>query len=97
MPSTALVFQEHGTQVAVVTDDDRIHLKTIKIATLMDQIVEVEEGLSADDRIVNNPSAALVEGNKVRIVTPAPGYDLLNGETKAQEAISPKEQPTKSL
>ena len=97
MPSTALVFQEHGTQVAVVTDDDRIHLKTIKIATLMDQIVEVEEGLSADDSIVNNPSAALVEGNKVRIVTPAPGYDLLNGETKAQEAISPKEQPTKSL
>jgi RND family efflux transporter MFP subunit len=97
MPSTALVFQEHGTQVAVVTDDDRIHLKTIKVATLMDQIVEVEEGLSASDRIVNNPSAALVEGNKVRIVTPGQGYDLLNHDTKASEAIPPKEQPTKSL
>jgi multidrug efflux pump subunit AcrA (membrane-fusion protein) len=97
MPSTALVFQEHGTQVAVVTDDDRIHLKTIKVATLMDQTVEVEEGLSASDRIVNNPSAALVEGNKVRIVTPGQGYDLLNHETKASEAIPPKEQPTKSL
>ena len=73
MPSTALVFQEHGTQVAVVTDDDRIHLKPIKVSQLMDQIVEVEEGISADDRIVNNPSAALLEGNKVRIVTPGIG------------------------
>jgi hypothetical protein len=89
MPSTALVFQEHGTQVAVVTDDDRIHLKPIKVASLMDQIVEVEEGISADDRIVNNPSAALLEGNKVRIVTPATGYDLVNGKTKASKAMAP--------
>ena len=28
IPSTALVFQEHGTQVAVVTEDDRVHLQT---------------------------------------------------------------------
>ena len=97
IPSTALVFQEHGAQVAVVTDDDTIHLKDIKVAKLMDQTVEVAEGLSENDRIVNNPSAALLEGNKVRVVTPAAGYDLVNGETKASEAIPPKEQPTKSL
>ena len=51
--------------MAVVTDDDHIHLKPIKVSKLMDQIVEVEEGLAASDRIVNNPSAALLEGNKV--------------------------------
>jgi RND family efflux transporter MFP subunit len=78
MPSTALVFQEHGTQVAVVTDDDRVHLKSITVSKLMDQFVEVAEGLSASDRVVNNPSAALLEGDKVRVVTPAPGYDLVN-------------------
>ncbi len=91
MPSTALVFQERGTQVAVVTEDDRIHLKPIKISKLMDQIVEVEEGLSPDDRIVNNPSAALLEGNKVRIVTPTAGYDLVTGEKPAPEAAAPKQ------
>ncbi|HWF59717.1 MAG TPA: efflux RND transporter periplasmic adaptor subunit [Nitrospira sp.] len=90
MPSTALVFQEKGTQVALVTEDNRIHLKTIKISKLMDQIVEVEEGLSAGDRIVNNPSAALLEGNKVRIVTPTAGYDLVTGEKPAPEAATPK-------
>ena len=78
MPSTALVFQEHGAEVAVVTDDDRVHLKPIKVGKLMDQIVEAAEGLSASDRIINNPSAALLEGNKVRVVTPASGYDLVN-------------------
>lgn len=91
MPSTALVFQERGTQVALVTEDDRIHLKSIKISKLMDQIVEVEEGLSAGDRIVNNPSAALLEGNKVRIVTPAAGYDLVTEKKPAPEAAAPKE------
>jgi RND family efflux transporter MFP subunit len=76
IPSTALVFQEHGTQVAVVTDEDRIHLQTITVSRLLDSAVEVSEGIGAGDRIVNNPSAALLEGDKVRIVTPAPGYDL---------------------
>jgi RND family efflux transporter MFP subunit len=78
IPSTALVFQEHGTQVAVVREDDRIHLKPITVSKLMDNAVEVAEGISTSDRVVNNPSAALIEGDKVRVVTPASGYDLVN-------------------
>ena len=80
IPSTALVFQEHGTQVAVVTKDDRIHLQPITVSKLFDNAVEVAEGISASDRIVNNPSAALLEGDKVRVVTPASGYDLVGTE-----------------
>ena len=73
IPSTALVFQEHGTQVAVVTKDDRIHLQPITVSKLFANAVEVSEGISTSDRIVNNPSAALLEGDKVRVVTPASG------------------------
>jgi len=80
IPSTALVFQEHGTQVAIVTKDDRIHLQPITVSKLFDNAVEVAEGISASDRIVNNPSAALLEGDKVRVVTPASGYDLVGTE-----------------
>jgi RND family efflux transporter MFP subunit len=86
LPSTALVFQEHGTQVAVVADDDRVHFKPITVGKLLDNIVEVAEGISTSDRIVNNPSAALLEGDQVRIVTPAPGYDLVGTESSAHEA-----------
>ena len=98
MPSTAMVFQEHNTQVAVLTEDDRVHLKDITVSKLMDQYVEVSEGLSEDDRIINNPSAALLEGDKVRVVTPAAGYDLLNNSasrfmTKPVEESQPSEAP----
>src|SRR6185503_14388374 len=47
IPSTALVFQEHGTEVAVVTADDRVQLKPITVSKLMDNAVEVAGGISA--------------------------------------------------
>jgi hypothetical protein len=37
---------------------------------------------------VNNPSAALLEGDKVRIVTPAPGYDLSTHKVSSTEGKS---------
>ncbi|MDQ6732651.1 MAG: efflux RND transporter periplasmic adaptor subunit [Nitrospirota bacterium] len=89
IPSTALVFQEHGTQVAVVTKDDRIHLQPITVSKFFDNAVEVAEGISTTDRIVNNPSAALLEGDKVRVVTPASGYDLVGTEAPGSKE-SPK-------
>jgi RND family efflux transporter MFP subunit len=93
IPSTALVFQEQGTQVAVVTGDDRVHLKSIAVSKLMDNAIEVEEGVARDDRIVNNPTAALLEGTKVRIVTPEPGYDVISAESSLPNDISsPKEE-----
>ena len=78
IPSTAMVFQEHGTQVAVVTEDDRVKYIPIAVSKILDSTVEVTEGISTSDRIINNPSAALLEGDQVRIVTPAPGYDLVS-------------------
>ncbi|MEP6657378.1 MAG: efflux RND transporter periplasmic adaptor subunit [Betaproteobacteria bacterium] len=93
IPSTALVFQEHGTQVAVVTEDDRIHLKPITVSKLMDNAVEVAEGVSTSDRVINNPSAALIEGDKVRVVTPAPGYDLINTVTPSPPSPQPAQVP----
>jgi len=80
IPTSAMVFQEAGTQVVVMTDGDRVHYKPIVVAKMLDSTVEVEEGISSDDRIVNNPSTALLEGDQVRIVQPARGYDLVSGE-----------------
>ena len=91
IPSTALVFQERGTQVAIVNEDDRVHLQSITVSRLLDNAVEVSEGISPPDRIVNNPSAALLEGDKVRIVTPAPGYDLDQSAPSSPEDRSPKQ------
>lgn len=77
IPTSAMVFQERGAQVVVLTEDDRVHFKDIAVAKMFDNYVEVKEGIAEGDRIVNNPSAALLEGDKARIVTPAPGYEVL--------------------
>jgi hypothetical protein len=92
------VFQEHGMQVAIVMGDDRVHLKPIIVSKLMDSIVEVAEGISTSDRVINNPSAALLEGDTVRVVTPASGYDLVNAPA-APDASEPAQvsQPPHAL
>ena len=76
VPTTSLVFQEHGAQIAMVSEGDRVHFKTITLTRVLDNAMEITEGISAGDRIINNPSAALLEGDKVIIVTPAPGYEM---------------------
>jgi RND family efflux transporter MFP subunit len=96
IPSSALVFQEKGTQVAVVRGDDRVHFQSITVNKVLDATVEVKEGISTSDRIVNNPSAALLEGDKVRIVTPAPGYDLVTpGAAESKGPAESKEPSSK--
>lgn len=89
IPSSALVFQEHGTEVAVVTEDDHIRFQPIEVSKILSGEVEVSEGISTTDRIVSNPSAALLEGDQVRIVTPAPGYD-----SNVKEKPASKEPPS---
>ena len=96
IPSTTLVFQEKGTQVAIVTEDDRVNLKSISVSRFMDKVIEVAEGISTSDRIVDNPSAALLEGDKVRIVAPEPGYDLASTEAPLPtEAATSSDSATK--
>ncbi|UYH51126.1 efflux RND transporter periplasmic adaptor subunit [Candidatus Kirkpatrickella diaphorinae] len=75
IPSGALVFQEKGMQVATVDKDNRVHFKDIKVGRMADTSTEVLSGLAADDRVINNPPADLLEGDKVNVVIPAKGYD----------------------
>ncbi|KIO48130.1 efflux RND transporter periplasmic adaptor subunit [Nitrosospira sp. NpAV] len=90
IPSSSLVFDEMGTRVAVVDDNNIVHFKPIKIQRILDATVELSEGISTEDRIINNPSAAILEGDKVTIVTPAPGYDMINKPKEpAQESSKP--------
>ncbi|GKS68909.1 RND family efflux transporter, MFP subunit [Nitrosomonas sp. PY1] len=95
IPSSAMVFQEKGTQVAVVDDDHRVRFKSIMVTRILDATVEVSEGISVNDRIINNPSAALLEGDQVRIVTPTKGYmleDKSGSELKTSRESALREQ-----
>lgn len=95
IPTTALVFQEHGAQIALVSEDDRVHFKPITMSRVLDNVMEITDGITEKDRIINNPSAALLEGDKVVIVTPAPGYELT--EEHPQKHSSAKEVATEEV
>jgi RND family efflux transporter MFP subunit len=85
MPEEALIFRAAGTQVAVVDANNRVHLRDITLGQNLGQTVQVTSGLSASDKLVNNPPAGLLDGEPVQPVTPVPGYALA--------PTSPPEQP----
>ncbi|TGJ99523.1 efflux RND transporter periplasmic adaptor subunit [Leptospira semungkisensis] len=89
IPSSSLVFDEKGTQVATVTDDNKIHFKPITINKIVDTIIEVRDGVDTSDRIVNNPSASLLEGDEVKVVEPRTGYADMNVTKKDNTKHAP--------
>ncbi|MFT8676107.1 MAG: efflux RND transporter periplasmic adaptor subunit [Acetobacter sp.] len=74
VPTGTLVFQEHGMQVATVDGQDIAHFHNITVGRMSDSYTEVDAGVTPADRIINNPPADLLEGQKVRIASPATGY-----------------------
>jgi membrane fusion protein, multidrug efflux system len=76
MPEQALIFRAAGTQVAIVDAQNRAHLRDVTLGQNLGQMVQVTSGLSAGDRLVNNPPAGLLEGQNVQPVTPVQGYAM---------------------
>jgi hypothetical protein len=67
VPATALMFRDEGMQVATVDATNRVHLKTIKISRDLGATVDVTNGISPSDRVIDNPADALRDGDEVKI------------------------------
>ena len=67
LPATALMFRDAGMQVATVDGANHVRLKTVHIQRDLGASVDVDGGISASDRIIDNPADALQEGDEVRI------------------------------
>lgn len=74
LPTTAMIFDAGGTRVATLDKNNRVHFKKIKVDQLKARTVDVSEGLSLDDKVINSPNLGLLEGSKVRVVKPVKGY-----------------------
>jgi membrane fusion protein, multidrug efflux system len=74
IPAQALIFDADGTQVAVINGENRVSLRQVTLGHNLGQLVQVTSGISASDRVVNNPPAGLLAGQTVRPSSPAPGY-----------------------
>jgi RND family efflux transporter MFP subunit len=66
IPSSALIFNAAGLNVAVVKDD-KIHMHTVKIGRDLGIEIEITKGLSPQDQVVTNPGPRLAEGVAVQV------------------------------
>lgn len=67
IPASSLIFRHTEPQVAVVGEHDRAMLKPVTIATDLGTRVEIASGLTAGDRVIDNPPDSLASGDLVRL------------------------------
>ncbi|MBU1442318.1 MAG: efflux RND transporter periplasmic adaptor subunit [Gammaproteobacteria bacterium] len=67
IPANTLMFRPEGTRVAVVDAEGRVHLRAVNLGRNYGETVEVIDGLTANDRMVLNPSDSLAEGDTVSV------------------------------
>jgi membrane fusion protein (multidrug efflux system) len=84
VPENALIFQEAGEQVAVVDQSNHIVLKKVQVGRNLGQDVEILSGLAPEDRVVNNPSAGLLNGELARVEPATNGYNQVAAVTSSE-------------
>ena len=67
LPTSALIFQEHGMQVATLAPHDKVALKQITIGRNFGTEVEVLSGITPTDKIIDNPPDSISPGETVRV------------------------------
>jgi RND family efflux transporter MFP subunit len=70
LPSSALIFNDDGTAVAIVGRDGRVGVKPVAILRDYGTTVEIASGLTRADRVIDNPPDALKPGDTVRVAKP---------------------------
>ncbi len=68
VPISAILFQKHGLQVAVVGPDNRVVLKSVRIGRDYGTKEEIVSGLSPEDQVINSPPDMIEAGELVRVV-----------------------------
>jgi RND family efflux transporter MFP subunit len=83
IPASAILFRQHGLEVAVVGDDDKVTLKKISLGRNLGVQAEVTDGLVLSDRVVGSPPDSLGAGDIVRIAV-APDKPPNGSEKEAE-------------
>src|SRR6202023_1154563 len=72
LPATALMPVNRGVQVAVLSDSNKVVLKSIQLGRDFGDTVEVTAGLAPQDRVIDSPPETLQSGDTVQLAPPSP-------------------------
>ena len=67
IPAEALIFNQQGLRVAVINDDNSIHLQPVTVYRDSGATLELSDGLHGGERIVLSPPTSLQDGAKVKL------------------------------
>ncbi len=70
VPAGALIFRREGLRLAVVVDGNKAHLIPVVIGEDDGASVQIVSGLSAGDKVIQDPPDSLIEGEKVYVESP---------------------------
>src|ERR1700730_8445420 len=72
VPATALIPGDHGMQVALLGDGNKVVFKSIQLGRDFGDSVEVTAGLSPSDRVIDSPPETLQSGDAVQLADATP-------------------------
>jgi RND family efflux transporter MFP subunit len=91
LPTSALLFREHGLEVATIGPDNKVVLKPIAIGRDLGTEVEVSAGLTPADRVIDSPSDSLGDGDQVRLA------EATGGTTENTAEVAPGKPATGAI
>jgi RND family efflux transporter MFP subunit len=72
VPSSALIFDAKGLSIATLGADNRVLLKPVTMGRDLGAVIELDSGLSANDRVIQNPPDGIGNGALVRLAVATP-------------------------
>jgi RND family efflux transporter MFP subunit len=75
VPSAALIFRKEGLRVGVLLNGNTAHLVPVVIGEDDGANVQIVTGLGLGDQVIQDPPDSLIEGEKVRVVSPGSQTD----------------------
>jgi RND family efflux transporter MFP subunit len=73
IPTTTLLIRGEGIRVAVVDDKGRVRMQPVRLGRNYGEAVDVLDGISGNEKLIQNPSDSLADGDEVMIAAaPAP-------------------------
>jgi membrane fusion protein (multidrug efflux system) len=70
LPATALMNDSRGQRVAIVDDQQKLHLVPVVVERDKGATIEISSGLQGNERVAKLGSAAFVEGMPVETIPP---------------------------
>jgi RND family efflux transporter MFP subunit len=75
VPAAALIFRKEGLSVGTVVNGNVAHLVPVVIGEDDGASVQIVTGLSAGDRVIQDPPDSLIDGEKVSVANPGSHSD----------------------